>query len=144
MTTIPEELSKFLKDQAAQLDAESAAGNTPSSETMRNESSGVGVKPMPPEFNLKHPRRIRWSGRYQQPSGEMAHFIGFKDATAEEEAWHRINAPERGLDPEDLADYRKSQRGPVAKFFARLKFWPSKAKVEGEFEVPKWLRKQPD
>ena len=141
MTTIPEELSKFLKDQAAQLDAESAAGITPSSETMRNESSGVGVKPMPPEFQLQYPRRLRWSGRYEQPSGEMAHFIGFRNATPEEEAWHRIHAPERGLVPEDLAAYRQSQRGSVAKFFARLKFWPSKAKNVVEFEVPQWLRK---
>ena len=141
MTTIPEELSKFLKDQAAQLDAESAAGNAPSFETMRNKSSGVGVKPMPPEFQLRYPRRLRWSGWYEQPNGEMAHFIGSRDATAEEEAWHRINAPERGLTPEDRAAYRKSQRGPVAKFFVRLKFWPSKAKDEGEFEVPQWLRK---
>lgn len=102
------------------------------------------ITPMPPEFQLQYPRRLRWSGRYEQPSGEMAHFIGFRDATPEEEAWYRIHAPERGLVPEDLAAYRKSQRGPVAKSFARLKFWPSKAKVEGEFEVPQWLRKQSD
>ena len=80
------------------------------------------ITPMPPEFELKHPRRVRWSGRFEQPNGDMPHFIGFSDATPEEEAWHRIHDPEGGLHPLDLAAYRTSQRGPVAKFFARLRF----------------------
>lgn len=99
---------------------------------------------MPPEFELKYPRRVRWSGYFPQPNGQSAHFIGSRDATPEEEAWHRINDPERGLDLEDLAAYRKSQRGPIAKFFARLKFWPSKAKDEWDFELPAYLRNMPD
>ncbi len=49
--------------------------------------------------------------------------MGTTQATPEQEAWHRINDPEDGLHPDDLADYRKSQRGPVVRFFARLKFW---------------------
>lgn len=91
-----------------------------------------------------HPRRVRWSGRFKQPNGDMPHFSGSSDATPEQEAWHRINDPERGLHPDDLSAYRKSQRGPVARFFARLKFWPSKVKDEGEFEIPAYLRNQSD
>ncbi len=102
------------------------------------------TKPMPPEFELKYPRRVRWSGYFPQPDGQSAHFVGSNDATPEEEAWHRIHDPERGLDLEDLIAYRRSQRGPVAKFFARLKFWPTKAKEEGEFEILSWLRNMPD
>lgn len=78
---------------------------------------------MPPEFELMYPRRVRWSGRFVQPNGSMPHFSGSSNATPEQEAWHRINDPERGLDPEDLTAYRKSQRGPVAQFFARLALW---------------------
>lgn len=126
MATEPES-SSFQRGNAMDLGADSPA-----------------VTPMPPEFQLKHPRRVRWSGWYEQPKGGMAHFIGFKDATPEEEAWHRINAPERGLEPEDRIAYRKSQRGPVGKFLARLKFWPSKAKDEWDFEVPACLRNLPD
>ena len=109
-----------------------------------SDTDAQAILPMPPEFQLMYPRRLRWSGWYEQPNGGKAHFIGFKDVTPEEEAWYRIHAPERGLTPEDRAAYRKSQRGPVAKFFARLKFWPSKAKDVGEFEIPQWLRKQSD
>ncbi len=82
-----------------------------------------GVPIMPPEFQLMHPRRVRWSGWYEQPNGGMAHFSGFSNATPEQEAWHRIHDPEVGLHAEDLTAYRKSQRGPVLGFFAWLKFW---------------------
>jgi hypothetical protein len=97
---------------------------------------------MPPEFQLMHPRRVRWSGYVEQPDGQMAHFIGFKEATPEEEAWHRLNEPERGLHEDDLLAYRISRRGPMAKFFARLKFWPSK--IVDDFEMPHSLRNLPD
>ena len=97
---------------------------------------------MPPEFQLMHPRRVRWSGYVEQPNGQMAHFIGFKEATPEEEAWHRLHDPERGLHPDDLLAYRISRRGPVARFFARLKFWHTKA--EDECAVPRFLRHQAD
>ena len=100
------------------------------------------VEPMPPEFQLIHPRRVRWSGWFEQPDGQMAHFIGSNDATPEQEAWYRLNDPERGLSLEDRHAYRKSQRGPVVKFFARLKFWRSK--VEGECEVPRFMRHHAD
>lgn len=99
---------------------------------------------MPPEFELKHPRRVRWSGYFPQPDGQMAHFNGFSDATPEQELWHHIHDLERGLHPHDLTAYRKSQRGQVVRFFARLKFWPSKAKDEWDFEVPAWLCNLPD
>ena len=89
-----------------------------------DEVSSPAIRPMPPEFQLMHPRRIRWSGRFEQPNGDMPHFIGFQHATPEEEAWHRIHDPEGGLHADDLAAYRKSQHGLVARFFARLKFWP--------------------
>lgn len=102
------------------------------------------TKPMPPEFELKYPRRVRWSGYFPQPDGQSAHFCGSSAATPEQEAWYRINDPERGLDLHDLTAYRKSQRGPIAKFFAGLKFWPSKAKDEWDFELPAYLRNMPD
>ncbi len=102
------------------------------------------IKPMPPEFQLMYPRRVRWSTWQQQPNGGNAHFSGSSHATPEQEAWYRINDPERGLDLHDLAPYRKLQRGPIARFFARLKFWPSKAKDEWDFEVPAHLRNLPD
>lgn len=81
------------------------------------------ITPMQPDFQLKHSRRVRWSGRFEQPNGDMPHFIGFQHATPKEEAWHRINDPESGLHLDDLASYRQSQCGPVAKFFARLTSW---------------------
>jgi len=102
------------------------------------------VKPMPLDFQLMHPRSVRWSGCFKQPDGSMPHFCGSSDATPEQELWHRIHDPERGLHPDDLAAYRVSQRGPVARFFARLKFWPSKVKSEDEFELPAFLRNMPD
>jgi hypothetical protein len=83
------------------------------------------VTSMPPEFQLIHPRRVSWSGWFEQPDGQMAHFIGFKEATPEEKAWHRLNHPEQGLHEDDLLAYRRSQRGPVARYIARLKFWRS-------------------
>ena len=89
-----------------------------------------------------HPRRVRWSGYVEQPNGQMAHVIGFKEATPEEEIWHRLNDPELGLHEDDLLAYRRSRRGPVARFLARLKFWHTKA--EDECEVPSFLRHQTD
>lgn len=83
-------------------------------------------KPMPPEFQLMYPRRVRWSSWYTLPDWSGMHLSGARDATPEEEAWHRINDPERGLHPDDLAAFRESKRGPLARFFARLKFCPSK------------------
>lgn len=109
-----------------------------------SEGALPGNRPMPPEFQLMHPRRVRWSSWFPQPDGSMAHFSGFSNATPEQELWHRIHDPESGLHPDDLRAYRKSQRGPVSKFFARLKFWPTKAKAEGEFELPAFLRNMPD
>lgn len=84
---------------------------------------------MPPDFQLMHPRRVSWSGWFEQPDGQMVHFIGFKEATPEEEIRYRLNDPESGLHEDDLLAYRRSRRGPVARLFARLKFWRSK--VEG-------------
>jgi len=124
----PEEFSQFLTAQAALLDARMYQG-TPV---------------MPLEFKLMYPRRVTWSSWVKQPDGKMAHFIGFNDATPEEELWHRIHAPERGLTPEDVIAYRKSKRGPVTKFFARLKFWPTQGKGMDEYEVPAFLRSQSD
>jgi len=124
----PEEFSQFLTAQAALLDTRMPQGEPV----------------MPLEFKLMNPRRVTWSSRVKQPDGKMAHFVGFNDATPEEELWHRIHAPERGLTPEDLIAYRKSKRGPVAKFFARLKFWPAQVKSMDDYEVPAFLRNQSD
>lgn len=87
------------------------------------DTDAPAITPMPPDFQLKHPRRVRWSCRFEQPNGDMPHFSGFSNATPEEEAWHRLHDPEGGLHPDDLAAYRKSQRGQVLGFFAKLKFW---------------------
>ena len=70
-----------------------------------------------------HPRRIHRGTWVTQCDGSEAHFLCVEDATPEEEAWHRIHNPERGLAEEDLIAYRKSQRGPVARFIAALVFW---------------------
>lgn len=77
---------------------------------------------MPPDFQLMHPRRVRWSGPVSQPDGTMVHLSGFKEATPEQEAWYRLNDPERGLHEDDLLTYRRSRRGPIARFLARLGF----------------------
>ena len=138
----PEELSKFLTATAAQLDAQPVDPNASPFDAVRNASMYEGVPLMPPEFQLMHPIRVRWSSWVPQPDGSMAHFIGARDATPEQEIWHRINNPERGLHPDDLSTYRQSKRSPLPKFFARLKFWPSK--VKDEWEIPHFLRKQSD
>lgn len=76
---------------------------------------------MPPEFQLKYPRRIRWSEFATEPNCGWTHMSGFKHATPEQEVWYRINDPEGGLHPNDLIAYRRSKRGPLAGFFTRLK-----------------------
>jgi hypothetical protein len=118
----PEALSKFLTAQAAQLDAQPGDPTASPFDAVRNASMYEGVPLMPPEFQLMHPRRVQWSGWFPQPDGALVHFIGARDATPEQEIWHRINYPERGLHPDDRRAYRKSKRSPVSKFFARLKF----------------------
>ncbi len=75
---------------------------------------------MPLDFQLAQPRRVRWSGWVEQPNGTQVHFSGYKDATPEEELWHRIHAPERGLSPDDLKAFRESKRGPIWKWLAAL------------------------
>ena len=117
----PEELSQFLTAQAALKDAQPA-------NTMNVSTDTPATVPMPPEFELAHPRRVRWSGWHHQADGSEAHIMGTTQATPEHEAWHRINDPEGGLHPDDLAAFRASIRGPVVhgpveQFFARLKFW---------------------
>jgi hypothetical protein len=108
----PEELSKFLTAQAAQLYAQPVEG----------------VTPMPPEFQLTHPRRVRSSGWLPQPGGHRAHFIGYRILSPNDEAWFRQNDPENGLHDEDVKAFRESIRGPVkgrivASFLAWFKFW---------------------
>ena len=92
---------------------------------------GVDVPPptpMPPDFELMHPRRARRSGWRTQPDGQSVHFVGYAILTPADEASYRLSDPENGLHPDDLKAFRASirapvHRGPVAKFFARLKFW---------------------
>lgn len=82
---------------------------------------------MPLDFQLTRPRRVSWRCLAEQPDGSHVHFIGFSDATPEQELWHRFHAPERGLSQEDIKTYRESKRGPVETFFSRmLKFWSKK------------------
>lgn len=111
-----EELSRFLTAQAALMDAQPVKTRALPLDAIEN-------APMPPEFQLMHPRRVRWSKFATAPDSQWTHMSGFTVATPEEEAWHRIHDPEGGLHPDDLTAYRKSQRGPVARFFAKLKFW---------------------
>ncbi len=85
------------------------------------------VLPMPPEFQLVHPRRIRCSGFSTQPDGSTAHYSGYRQLTPEDEACYRLSDPENGLHPDDLKAFRASiqgpvMRGPVARFFARFMF----------------------
>ena len=118
----PEELSKFLTATAAQLDAQPVEPRTSPFDAVQRASMYEGVPLMPPEFQLMHPRRVRWSSWVPQPDGSLVHFCGARDATPEQEIWHRINDPENGLHPDDLLAYRRLQRGPVARLFARFTF----------------------
>jgi hypothetical protein len=140
----PDEFSRFLTIQAALADAQPLEPETTSVDAILGSRMFQGAPVMPLEFKLMYPRRVTWSSWVRQPDGKMAHFIGSNDATPEEELWHRIHAPERGLTPEDVMAYRKSKRGPVAKFFARLKLWPTQAKSIDDYEVPAFLRNQSD
>lgn len=140
----PDEFSRFLAAQAAMAAAQPLEPGTSPVDTIQEARVHQGTPVMPPEFKLMYPRRVTWSSWVKQPDGKMAHFVGSNDATPEEELWHRIHAPERGLTPEDVIAYRKSKRGPMAKFFARLKFWPTPVKSMDDFEVPAFLRNQSD
>ena len=88
------------------------------------QGSHGGAPLMPLDFQLRYPRRVRWSGWVEQPDGTQVHFSGFRDATPEDELWHRFHAPERGLSPDDLKAFRESKRGPMGTLFsAMLKLW---------------------
>ena len=105
------------------------------------------VTPMPPEFQLIHPRRVRSSGWATQPDGQSVHFCGYERLKPEDESWYRRCDPENGLHPDDRQAFRASirapvLRGPVARFFSRLKFWSSE--VELESEAQRLRRKQAD
>jgi hypothetical protein len=83
---------------------------------------------MPPEFELIHPRRVRRSGWHTQPDGQSVHFVGYAIITPADEASYRLSDPENGLHADDLKAFRESIRspvrhGPLARFFASLKFW---------------------
>lgn len=110
---LPVESSSFQRSNALDLGADSPA-----------------VTPMPPEFELMHDRCVRSSEWVEQANGKMAHFIGYRCLTPEDEARYRLSDPENGLHHDDLKAFRASirgpvKRGPVARFFARLKFWSS-------------------
>ena len=118
----PEELSKFLTAQAAQLNAQPVEPRTSPFDAVQRARMYEGVPLMPPEFQLMHPRRVRWSGWFPLPDGTTMHLSGFREATPEQEVRHRINNPESGLHPDDLLAYRESKRGPISKFLSSLKF----------------------
>lgn len=140
----PEEISRFLAAQAALADAQPLEPGKSTIDAVQEARMYQGPPVMPLEFKLMYPRRITWSSWVKQPDGQSVHFMGSRDASPEQELWHRIHAPERGLTPEDVIAYRKSKRGPVAKFFARLKFWPTQVKSMDDYEVPAFLRNQSD
>lgn len=143
----PEELSQFLVARAAQLDAQPVAAKASPYHAIQQARMLEGVTPMSTEFQLLHPRRVRSSGWHQQPDGHMAHFIGYRILTPDDEAWFRLNDPENGLHNEDVRAFRSSIRGPVkcgplSRFFARLKFWTSKGK--DEYVIPHFFRHHSD
>lgn len=79
-----------------------------------------GPIPQRPWPVLKHPRRVPASGPLKMKDGSYAHFTGYSKATPEQEAWYRVHQPEYGLSEEDVKAYRRSQRGPLARFFAAV------------------------
>ena len=124
----PEALSKFLTAAAVQLNAQPVETKPSPYDAIHEARRLEGVTPMPPEFQLAHPRRVRSSGWYPQPDGHMAHIIGYRILTPDDEAWFRLNDPENGLHDEDVKAFRESIRGPVkggivASFWAWFKFW---------------------
>ena len=123
-----EELSRFLTAQAALMDAQPVKAMASPFGATDFGTDTPAATPMPPEFELTHPRRVRCSSWVTQPDGKMMHFSGYSILTAVDEAFYRRNDPENGLHPDDLKAFRASIRGPVelgaiARFFARLKFW---------------------
>ena len=130
----PKELSQFMNAHAALMDATPAKVKASPYDGILKARLCEGVTPMPPEFELMHPRRARCSGLFMQPDGRTAHLTGYRLPTVEDEAWYRLSDPENGLHPDDLQAFRASisspvRRRPVARLFARLKFW--KAKING-------------
>ena len=114
--------------QAALMDATPAKFKSSPYDDILKARLCDGVIPMPPEFELMHPRRARCSGLAVQPDGRTAHYTGYRLPTPEDEAWYRLSDPENGLHPDDLQAFRVSIRGPergrpLALLFARLKFW---------------------
>jgi len=97
-------LGKFLSDQAALADA-TVAHSFPDWGFHRPPATAT-MPPMPSDFELKHPRRIRCSGLFKQPDGTTAHYSGFRYPTPEQEAWYRQNDPECGLHDDDMKAYR--------------------------------------
>lgn len=133
----PDELSRFLADEPALADSQQAEASASPSKFNQYAHMDEGVTPMPPEFQLVHPRRIRCSGLFTQPDGSTAHYTGFQRLTPEDEAGYRLRDPENGLHPDDLNAFHASIRGPVglglaARFLMRLKLWKSENGVGGK------------
>ena len=102
----PIELSQFMNAQAALLDAKPVEAKASPYEAILKARLCEGVTPMPPEFELMHPRRARCSGLAVQPDGRTAHYTGYRLPTKEDEAWYRLSDPENGLHPDDLQAFR--------------------------------------
>ena len=75
------------------------------------------------EWQPKFPREVKGSRWVDEPDGSVSHWQYMRPASPAEEAHLRATDPERGLCPEDLASYRRSKRGPVARWLAKLAFW---------------------
>lgn len=123
----PEELRKFLEEQPPLIVAQPVEDRASPYEAVHGARKCEGVTPMPSEFVLMHPRRVRSSGYFKQPDGGTAHYTGHRILTPEDEAGYRLSDPENGLHPDDLKAFRASIRGPVkpgriSRFLARLKF----------------------
>lgn len=90
---------------------------------MQNTAPGADLEPNHHEWQPRFPRQVRGSRWVDEPDGTRSHWQYMCDASPAEEARLRVEDPERGLHPEDLASYRRSRRGPVARWLAKLAFW---------------------
>jgi hypothetical protein len=116
-----------MQQQSALIDPFTIGANEAICEAIPAVDMPPVVTPMPPEFELIHPRRVRCSGFFTQPDGGQAHYTGYRKLTPEDEADYRLNDPENGLHPDDLKAFRASirspaERGLMARLLAQINF----------------------
>ena len=80
---IPEELSRFLVANSARLDAQPLEPKASPFDAIQKAHMYESVPVMPLEFQLTHPRQVRWSSWFTLPDGTRMHLVGARDATPE-------------------------------------------------------------